>query len=47
MQLVIICRIIPIAQVSPRGGAASGDPPHPPSFFEQKFTNSKHECMNK
>ena len=29
MQLVIIHQIIPIAQVSPRGGAASGDPPYP------------------
>ena len=29
MQLVIIYQIIPIAQVSPRGGAASGDPPYP------------------
>ena len=29
MQLVITYQVIPIAQVSPRGGAASGDPPYP------------------
>ena len=40
IRLVIILQIIQIAQVSPRGGAASGDPPlprpiHPP--FMQNF----------
>ena len=40
MQLVIIYQIIPIAQVSPRGGTANGDPP---SFCKQKFTNLEHE----
>ena len=44
MQLVIIYQIIPIAQVSPRGGTTNGDPPiRLPSFCKQKFTNLEHE----
>ena len=49
IQLVIIYQIIPIARVSPRGGAASGDPSyprliHPP--FTQKNLQFIHRQIN-
>ena len=49
IQLVIICQIIVIAQVSPRGGAANGDPPyprpiHPPSTQKDLNNSSSNKC---
>ena len=44
MQLVIIYQIILIAQVPPRGGAASGDPPYPRPIHP--FTNNNLLIQN-
>ena len=46
IQLVITYQIILIARISPRGGAASGDPPYPRPIYPP-FMQKNLKCIHR